>query len=136
MPLTPQMAEQILHENFADWVLALAPAVSGIGPNHADLTMPITPALARVGGIVSGQALSALADTSMVIAACAFMDGFEPIATTNLEVKFLRAATGDQIICSARILKGGRSLIFAEASLVTYPSGKQVAQASATFYRA
>mgnify|MGYP001818872738 CR=1 FL=1 len=133
--MTPQDADKILTSMFADWVLALQPSVTEIGQDYATLSIPITPKLARIGGIVSGQALSALADTSMVIACSAFMNGFEPIATTNLEVRFLRPATGDTVQCRARILKGGRSLLFAEAELIAFPSGKQVAQASATFFR-
>lgn len=133
--MTPQDADKILTSMFADWVLALQPSVTEIGQDFATLSIPITPKLARIGGIVSGQALSALADTSMVIACSAFMNGFEPIATTNLEVRFLRPATGDTVQCRAQILKGGRSLLFAEAELIAFPSGKQVAQASATFFR-
>jgi uncharacterized protein (TIGR00369 family) len=133
--MTPQDADKILTSMFADWVLALQPSVTEIGQDYATLSIPITPKLARIGGIVSGQALSALADTSMVIACSAFMNGFEPIATTNLEVRFLRPATGDTVQCRARILKGGPSLLFAVAELIAFPSGKQVAQASATFFR-
>lgn len=133
--MTLNDANEILNSKFADWVLDLNPEASEIAEGFAELTIPITPRLARIGAIVSGQALSALADTSMVIACSAYMGGFEPIATTNLEVRFLRPATGDAVICRARVLKGGRSLLFAEAELIAYPSGKQVAQASATFIR-
>lgn len=133
--MTPSDADKILRDNFADWVRALNPEVSDISKGMATLTIPITPALARIGGIVSGQALSALADTAMVIACSAQMGEFRPIATTNLDIQFLRPGTGDQIRCVAEVVREGRALFFTRARLTAEPSGKAVATASATFFR-
>ena len=58
----------------------------------AKLEIPITPHIEWVGGIVCGQALSSLADTAMVFACFSAMDGFKPVATTNLEIRFLSGA--------------------------------------------
>lgn len=66
--LDTDQAQRLLEENFADWVQALSPKVVQIGPEGAVLEIPVTPAIARVGGIVCGQALATLADTSMVFA--------------------------------------------------------------------
>ena len=64
--MTPETAQTILTENFAPWVMALHPTVTEIGPDRTILTIPITPDLNRTGGIVSGQAMTALADTAEV----------------------------------------------------------------------
>jgi uncharacterized protein (TIGR00369 family) len=96
--------------------------------------MPITPALARVGGIVSGQALSALADTAMVIASAGHFGKFVPVATTNLDIQFLRPGTGDRVVCAAEVVRAGRALVFARATLMAEPAGKPIATATATFY--
>ena len=133
--MTPADAEQILCDNFADWVRDLNPEVSEIAPGHAVLTIPITPRLARIGGIISGQALSALADTAMVIACAAQMGEFRPIATTNLDMQFLRPGTGDHIRCMAEVTREGRALLFTRATMIAEPSGKPVATATATFFR-
>lgn len=66
--MTPQTAQAFLDKNFAPWVLALQPTVTEISAEQTVLTIPITDALNRTGGIVSGQALTALADTAMVLA--------------------------------------------------------------------
>lgn len=127
-------AEATLNDNFAAWVLALEPRVAACGDGAAVLEIPITESIARVGGMVCGQALGALADTAMVLAASSQMGGFRPIATTNLETRFLSAGTGDAIRCEARIIRAGRALIFAEAALLALPKGKPVAAASATYF--
>lgn len=133
--LDPATANALLEDNFAPWVQALQPKVSDITPLGAVLEIPVTPEIARVGGIVCGQALSTLADTAMVFACAGHIGEFVPVATTNLETRFLSAARGDAIRCTAKVVKGGRALIFAEAVLVSLPGEKEVARASATFFK-
>jgi len=132
--MTPQSAQSLLEENFAPWVLALDLTVTQIDPDHALIRMPLTDQLARQGGIVSGQALAALADTSMVLAAIAHVGEFKPLATTNLDTQFLRPGTGTAILCHARVVRAGKALIFAQADMREESSGKIVATATATFY--
>lgn len=132
--LDPATAQQLLHDNFAPWVQALSPQVTQIGPEAAVLEIPVTPDIARIGGIVCGQALATLADTAMVFACAGHTGAFQLVATTNLETRFLSAAKGDTVRCTARVIRAGKALIFAEARLVSLPNERQVAAASATFY--
>ncbi|MBT55283.1 MAG: thioesterase [Mameliella sp.] len=134
--LDPATAQRLLEENFAPWVQALQPAITAIGPEAAVLEIPVTSEIARVGGIVCGQALATLADTSMVFACAGRLGAFKPVATTNLETRFLSAARGDRVRCTARVIKAGRALLFAEATLIRLPDAVPVAAASATFYLA
>lgn len=134
--LDPATAQRLLEENFAPWVQALQPTITAIGPDEAVLEIPVTSKIARVGGIVCGQALATLADTSMVFACAGRLGAFKPVATTNLETRFLSAARGDRVRCTARVIKAGRALLFAEATLIRLPDAVPVAAASATFYLA
>ncbi|WP_204113857.1 PaaI family thioesterase [Shimia biformata] len=131
---TQSRAETFLAENFAPWIQALDLSIPAISAQGVTMTMPITPDLARVGGIVCGQALSALADTAMVFAALAQMDSPRPIATTNLDTQFLRPGIGEMIRCEAHVVRAGKALIFAHAEMIAEPSGKPVATATATFF--
>lgn len=133
--MTPQDAQLILNENFADWVRALSPQVIEIGEDHTALDIPVTPSIARVGGIVSGQALAALADTAMVFACIGHLGQLELVTTVTLDTQFLRPATGDTIRATAKVTKAGRGMIFARATLTALPGGKDVAFATATFAR-
>jgi uncharacterized protein (TIGR00369 family) len=132
--MTPDIAQKILRDNFADWVQSLDLTVTEINPDHALIRMPLAKHLARVGGIVSGQALAALADTSMVLAAIAHAGTFRPFATTDLHTQFLRPGVGTAILCNAQVIRAGRALVFARAEMTEEDSGKMIALASATFH--
>lgn len=134
MAMNPATAKTLLEEAFAPWVKALDLTITDISQDGATLTMPITDNLVRVGGIVSGQALAAMADTAMVFASIGYLGQPHPVATTNLDTQFLRPATGDLIRCDAEIVRAGKALIFARATMTALPLDKSVATASATFY--
>lgn len=125
--------QRFLDDNFAPWVLALAPKVTRADRTGLCLDIPITDAIARVGGIVSGQALATLADTAMVLACGAHLGKMVPVATITLDTQFLRPGSGELIRAEAEVTRAGKSLNFARAMLVDLPSGKPVALATATF---
>lgn len=130
--MTPDDLQQVLAEMFAPWVQDLGLTVTEATGDHVLTRMALTDRLARVGGIVSGQALAAMADTSMILALAAHRGGFVPAATTNLDVQFLRPGAGPAILCRAAIVRAGRSLAFARAEMSAEDSGKPVATATAT----
>lgn len=134
--MTPKDAHDLLDEYFADWVRALDPKVEEVGSDHVVVRMPLGAHLIRVGGIVSGQALAALADTAMVLAAVANAGGFRPFATTDLHTQFLRPGTGSAILCRAEVVRAGRALVFTRAEMHEADSGKLVATATASFFAA
>lgn len=133
--MTPEAAQKILEAGFAAWVRALQPVITEITPDKAVLTIPITDDILRIGGIVSGQALAALADTAMVFACFGHLDAPEPVGTVTLDTQFLRPATGDSIRAEAEVTRAGKSMIFTRCTLTAEPSGKPVALATATFAR-
>jgi uncharacterized protein (TIGR00369 family) len=134
--LTIDAAQDILEKYFAEWVKALDLTLTEISADQAVLRMPIGPHLIRVGGIVSGQALAALADTAMVFAALAKAGEFRPFATTDLHTQFLRPGVGTAVLCTARVVRAGKSLVFTRAEMHEEDSGKLISTATATFYAA
>ncbi len=133
-PLSTDQIQVILDENFADWVRALDLTVTKASAQAVELRMPLADHLARVGGIVSGQALAALADTSMVLAAVAHAGEMKLFATTDLHSQFLRPGRGTAILCRAEVVRAGKALVFARAEMSEESSGKLVSTATATFY--
>lgn len=134
--MTPTQAQSFLDENFAPWVRALDLTFTDIGAGTATATMPITDDLTRMGDILSGQALAAMADTIMVFACFAHYGAVKPVATTNLDLQFLRPGSGDIIRCEAEVVRAGKAMLFTRATMISEPSGKAVATATATFYLA
>ena len=131
--MTREDAQKLLEEMFAPWVRALDIRIDDIEPTGATLSIPVTDDIARVGGIVCGQALAALADTAMVFAVAGHFDEFKMIATTNLDTVFLRPGGGERISCRARVVRAGRSVVFADTVMTALPSEKEVATATATY---
>lgn len=132
--MNTETLQQFLAENFAEWIQALDLTVTAAGHEAVVLRMPLSPHLARVGGIVSGQALAALADTAMVLSAIAHTGQIRPFATTDLHTQFLRPGTGSAILCKAEVIRAGKALVFARATMTSADSGKEVAVAAATFF--
>lgn len=126
-------AQRFLDDNFAPWVLALSPTVTRADAAALHLDIPLTNAIARVGGIVSGQALATLADTAMVLACGAHLGRMVPVATVTLDTQFLRPGSGDNIRAQAEVTRAGKALIFARCTLIARPSDKVIALATGTF---
>lgn len=133
--MTPNAAQQILEQAFAPWVKALSPTILDIGADRTVMTIPITPDILRIGNIVSGQALAALADTAMVFACFGHLDEVAPFGTVTLDTQFLRPGIGNAIRAEAEVTRAGKSMLFARCTLIAEPSEKTVALATATFAR-
>ena len=131
---TVEAAQAALEENFAPWVLDLGLEVLETSPTHVMTRMPLTDRLARVGGIVSGQALMAMADTTMILAGSAARGAFTPFATTNLDTQFLRPGTGSAILCRAEVVRQGKALTFMRAEMSAEDTGKLTATATSTLF--
>ncbi len=114
-------ASQVLREHFAPWVQALDLAVESVSPQRAALRMRFHEALCREGGILSGQALAALADTAMVFAVASACDGYRPMATVDLHTTFLRAVARADVVAEAEVTRLGRTLAFARVSMRAIP---------------
>ena len=131
--ITAPDALRFLNESFAAWVLALSPTVTQCDHTGVTVDIPITDAVARIGGIVAGQTLATLADTAMVLAAGANLGQMIPVATITLDTQFLRPGTGDTVRAEAEVLRAGRSMLFARCTLTALPANKPIAHATATF---
>jgi uncharacterized protein (TIGR00369 family) len=123
----------ILADAFAPWVQDLNLSVEDIGNDGITLRLPADPRLSRIGGIVSGQAMTAMADTTMVLALAAHFGGFRPVATVDIAMSFMRAVKSSDVLCEARVRRAGRSLAFVHAELRAADNTQIVAAANGTF---
>lgn len=134
-------ARRILGEVFAPWVLDLNLSVEGFdftADGTADwqpgaiLRMPFSERLCRNGGVVSGQALMAFADTAMVIANLAANRSYRQMTTVDQTTHFMRAATGD-VLADARVVRLGRTMSFGRVTLSAASDNKPLAMVSSAF---
>lgn len=136
-------ARRILGEVFAPWVLDLdlsveefffePPAGVADWQPGAVLRMPFSERICRHGGVISGQALMAFADTAMVIANLAANRGYRQMTTVDQTTHFMRAAAGSDVLADARIVRLGRTMSFGRVTLSSAADNKPVAMVSSAF---
>jgi uncharacterized protein (TIGR00369 family) len=123
----------ILADAFAPWVQDLNLSIEDIGNEGITMRLPADARLSRIGGIVSGQAMTAMADTTMVLALAAHFGGFRPVATVDIAMSFMRAIKSSDVLCEARVRRAGRSLAFVHAELRAADDTQIAAVANGTF---
>ena len=131
--MTSLEAQMILRDNFAPWVHALGLVVESCDASEARLRLPFSQSLVRMGGTICGQALMSAADTAMVIAICASLGGFRPMATVSQNTSFMRAVAASDVEVVARVLKPGRTLVFGEVSMRAFGEERLTAHVTITY---
>ena len=137
-------ARRILGDVFAPWVqdlglsverveCAAPPGAAADWQPGAILRMAFSERLCRNGGIVCGQALMALADTSMVFAILAANRGYRPMTTVDQTTHFMRAVTKSDVLADARVVRLGRTMSFGRVTLFGAADPKPVAIVSSAF---
>ena len=132
--MSPEALEEILEANFAPWVRDLNLTVMEATGTQVHVKLTPSERLDRVGGIVSGQALMAAADTVMVLAFASAAGELVPSATVDMNTSFLRPAKGGQpLVVRAELVRVGRTMGFARAEIQDAESRKLVATATGTY---
>jgi uncharacterized protein (TIGR00369 family) len=131
--LTKTNIAAILADAFAPWVRELNLSVEDIGSDGITMRLPADDRFSRIGGIVSGQAMTAMADTTMVLALAAHFGGFRPVATVDIAMSFMRAIKSSDVLCEARVRRAGRSLAFVHAELRAADDAQIAAVANGIF---
>lgn len=136
-------ARRILGEVFAPWVLDLdlsveqfefePPAGLADWQPGAVLRMPFSERICRNGGVVSGQALMAFADTAMVIANLAANRGYRQMTTVDQTTHFMRAVAASDVLADARVVRLGRTMSFGRVTLSSAADNKPCAMVSSAF---
>ncbi len=122
-----------LGEYFAPWVQALGLEVLARDTDTVSVRLRNTEQLARVGGMMCGQAMMAAADTCMVLALMNHLDGFRPCTTVQLNTSFLKPLVGQDGLIEARVLRSGKALAFGEIDIRGATDGKSVCRSSTTY---
>ncbi len=122
-----------LAEYFAPWVQDLNLVVVACTEDSALLRLPNTDRLARVGGMLCGQAMMAAADTAMVMALMARFGEFRPCTTVQQSTSFLKPLSGQDALVEARVIRAGKSIAFGEIDIRGADDGKSACRVSTTY---
>lgn len=123
----------MLEANFASWVRALGIVIEELHLDGVSLSIAATPAVARAGGTLCGQATMALADTAMALAIARVTGGFPAMTTITQTTSFLRPVRGQRLFARARVLRLGRTLAYGEIVLHEGEEARPVAHATSSY---
>jgi uncharacterized protein (TIGR00369 family) len=131
--ITTESLQQALSDLFAPWVQALDLKVERFDAGSVTLRLPQNDQLARVGGMLCGQAMMAAADTAMVLALISHFGQFRPCSTVQLSSSFMKPLSGQDALVTARVLRAGKAMAFGEIDLSGAKDSQSVFRASTTY---
>jgi uncharacterized protein (TIGR00369 family) len=132
-------AQRLLTEVFAPWVQDLQLGIEAIHPPGSEggagatLRMRFSERICREGGVICGQALMSLADTSMVFAVASASGRYRQMTTVDQTTHFLKPASNADILADARVLRMGRTMAFGQVLLTPAFDLKPVAMVSTAY---
>ncbi|MEN9559028.1 MAG: hypothetical protein RLZZ502_239 [Pseudomonadota bacterium] len=133
MGVTQADLTQALHTYFAPWVLSLGLTPVSQTEQSVTLSLPVTAAVARAGGVLCGQAMMAAADTAMALALMQHFGEFRPCTTVSQNSTFLKPLSGQDLLITAKVLRAGKTMAFGQIDLCGANDAKLVCQCTATF---
>lgn len=92
--------------------------VVGTGDGECDLMVPYQPEHDRPDGIVAGYVYMRAADIAFWLAIKTRIGLDAEFVTSSMTTQFLSPARSAPFVCSARLIKQGRRLIYGEAECV------------------
>jgi uncharacterized protein (TIGR00369 family) len=105
-----------------------------LGPGRATILVPFNEAFERPGPLVSGPVYMAAADCAMWIAIMTRLGRTDMALTVEMKTNFLRGAYGQEITCSAEVLRLGRRIIYGTAECRN-PQGQLLTHHTLTYIR-
>jgi uncharacterized protein (TIGR00369 family) len=138
-----QAAGRLLTEECAPWIQDLGllieiveagrpPGAPADWQPGAVVRLPFSQKICRNGGVVCGQALTALADTAMVIACAAAWNGYRSMAPIDQTMHYLRPVNFD-VVADARVVRIGRNTSFGRVMLYSAVDKRPVGMVASAY---
>jgi uncharacterized protein (TIGR00369 family) len=115
LKMSAQQVEDLIQLGFAAKRKFLL--VEEVRPGYARVRIPYRESMLRPGGVLSGPALFAAADTGMYALVLSHVGPELMAVTANFNMNFLNKAKPGDIVAECRMLKLGRRLAVMEAAL-------------------
>lgn len=135
LPKDPDYEGQV-RRAFANQTLlvTLGMELDAVEPGMVRVALPFAPHILQQHGFIHGGAVATLGDTACGFAAMSLMPAGCGILTVEFKISLMAPAQGERLIAIGRVLKPGRTLIFAETeiSAVRGDETRLIARTSAT----
>jgi uncharacterized protein (TIGR00369 family) len=107
--------------------------VEEVSPDFCRMRLPFRPELQQAGGLVHGGAIASLLDSAGVMAIRAGAESeIKGIPTITMTVNYLAPAREADVFAEAKIIRRGRSIVFAEVRALS-SSGELLATAQVVY---
>jgi len=103
-----------------------------ITEEKAVMSLEMQEKLRQPYGLLHGGATASLIDTAMAFAVIAALGTEDKATTVDLTVQYLRPHTEGKVVCTAKVLRAGKRLLFLSAEVVN-EQGKLTATALSTY---
>ena len=103
-----------------------------ITEEKAVMSLEMQEKLRQPYGLLHGGATASLIDTAMAFAVIAAIGTEDKATTVDLTVQYLRPHTDGKVVCTAKVLRAGKRLLFLSAEVVN-EQGKLTATALSTY---
>ncbi|MHB8644255.1 MAG: PaaI family thioesterase [Thermomicrobiales bacterium] len=108
--------------------------VQSIGDGICAVAVPFQFTYERPDGLISGPVFMAAADVTMWLAIMTKTGIIDHLVTVEMKTNFLSGARAEDVLCTAKVLKLGRRLIYGTAEC-TSSAGKLLTHHTVTYIR-
>ena len=115
---------------------ALGITVRRAGPDEAELWLPPSALSLRPGATASGPAMMTLADVAIWVPALVAAQGADVVRTAQLQITFLRPAGSLGVRAEVRVVRRGRTSLYADVWLYGAGQEKPCAHVTSNWLRA
>ena len=105
-----------------------------IDDENVPIRLPVQDPFINSAGVIHGGIISSLADVAVSNLIPADADGVQQAVTVDLNVSFLKPATGTYLLAKAKMEKKGRTLLHTECSIYN-DQQELVAKSKAILFR-
>jgi uncharacterized protein (TIGR00369 family) len=109
--------------------------VQAIGDGTCTVAVPFQFIYERPDGLISGPVFMAAADVTMWLAIQTQTGIIDRLVTVEMKTNFLNGARAEDVLCTAKVLKLGRRLIYGTAEC-TSKTGNLLTHHTVTYIRA
>lgn len=123
---------------FGKWDTTFFPSFVGleleeVRLDYARMRLPFRPELNQPAGVIHGGAIATLIDTVVVPAVGSGYDDFMVMLTVDMQIRYLSAAVGTDLVAEGWITRRGRSMLFVQAEVRGVDTGTVVAEGWMTY---
>ncbi|CAH1673647.1 Phenylacetic acid degradation protein PaaD, thioesterase [Hyphomicrobiales bacterium] len=103
----------------------LGATLGQVTPGQVEIMLVPRPEISQQHGFVHAGAVSSIADSAAGYAALSIMPADRGVLTAEFKINLLAPATGQRLIARGKVVKGGRTLVLAQAEVFAENDGKE-----------